>query len=366
MKTAISSLGKSPRQARGLAPAGGAHIASSAHLFSSQDGVADKFRDLVIYGVAERVEPISSHPCGNPIMPSTHEGQGVPLKSMDKPTCFPISIRRWMDGVEQSPLSLQSEASGVGNNPDAVTSVRGTNGSRRNAFPFRIIPDLGQRPENIAKPSIKQLCAVFHDDVAGSNFANEARLFSPQSASLSVKAKSAARRRKVLAGEPSADDINGNSIGSKSACGKGSNVIVNRNLRPVLGKNLTGKGLDLAEGDGFKAARALKTKGEAANPAEQIKDSQLAHLFAGRGGEEEHLAQRPWSDPRAIRIHAAASCSEDRTSKSANLTATPSIAKWSMMRALQLCGTRRCRHFLHASAFAPSVTATRSTTSQVR
>ncbi len=35
-------------------------------------------------------------------------------------------------------------------------------------MPFRIIPERGQVSENGAKPSTKQSCDVFHDDVAGS------------------------------------------------------------------------------------------------------------------------------------------------------------------------------------------------------
>jgi len=45
-------------------------------------------------GVSEGVESTSSHPDGNPIVPSTHERQGVPANSIDKPTCFPIRILR--------------------------------------------------------------------------------------------------------------------------------------------------------------------------------------------------------------------------------------------------------------------------------
>lgn len=39
---------------------------------------------------------------------------------------------------------------GVGNNPDAIPFVRCTNGARRDALPFRIVPERGQVPENLA------------------------------------------------------------------------------------------------------------------------------------------------------------------------------------------------------------------------
>jgi hypothetical protein len=105
---------------------------------------------------------------GNPIMPSTHKGQGARLKSIDKPICFPKRTRRWTDGIKTLPRSRLSDASGVGKNPDAVSAVRSTNAGSWYAMPFDIKPDLDQRPENLSRPSIKQLWAVLHDDVLGS------------------------------------------------------------------------------------------------------------------------------------------------------------------------------------------------------
>ena len=60
----------------------------------------------------------------------------------------------------------------VGNNPDAIPSVRGTNGGSWYAVPFRIKPERGQVSENSAKSPAKQRCDVLHDDVAGLYFAN--------------------------------------------------------------------------------------------------------------------------------------------------------------------------------------------------
>jgi len=48
------------------------------------------------------------------------------------------------------------EASGVGNNPDAVASVRGANGRRWNAIPLRIVPERGQVSENNSKSASKE------------------------------------------------------------------------------------------------------------------------------------------------------------------------------------------------------------------
>jgi len=53
-------------------------------------------------------------------------------------------------------IALVLLASGVGNNPDSVASVRGANGGSWYAVPLCVIPDLGQVSENFCKPSTKQ------------------------------------------------------------------------------------------------------------------------------------------------------------------------------------------------------------------
>jgi hypothetical protein len=48
----------------------------------------------------------------------------------------------------------------------------------------------------------------------------------------------------------------------------------------MLRQNTAGKGFDLAEGDRLKAARSFKAERKAADAAEQVKDTQLAHATA--------------------------------------------------------------------------------------
>jgi hypothetical protein len=71
------------------------------------------------------------------------------------------------------------DASGVGNKPESVAAVRGTNGGSWYAVPLRVIPERGQVSENFSKPSTKQCCDVLHDDESGSYFANQARVLAP-------------------------------------------------------------------------------------------------------------------------------------------------------------------------------------------
>src|SRR5207248_2146883 len=74
-------------------------------------------------------------------------------------------------GLSTAPMSA-SDFVGVGHQPNPVAEVRGANGGSRYAVPLRIIPDLGQVPENPSKPSApfsaKQICDVFHDREGGS------------------------------------------------------------------------------------------------------------------------------------------------------------------------------------------------------
>ena len=59
-------------------------------------------------------------------------------------------------------------AVGVGNDPHAISAVRGADGGSWYAVPRRIVPERGQVSEYDPHPSSKERWDVFHDDVAGS------------------------------------------------------------------------------------------------------------------------------------------------------------------------------------------------------
>jgi hypothetical protein len=232
-------------------------------LLPCEDCAAYEFRDGGAYTV-----PIGGkllHPIGNPIMPSTHKGHGALANSIDKPTCFPIRIRRLMDGLEQLPLSRLSDASGVGNNPDALPAVRGTSLGKRYNVPLAIIPEAGQVPEKDTGPSPiiarKEVGGVFHEDVSGSYFANETGKLCPEAGSLSGDPNARSTGGNVLAREPAADNVNWSDI-----CGmKRPHIVVARNVRPMFRQHAARERFDFAECHGFKAACALKAKAEAAD-----------------------------------------------------------------------------------------------------
>ena len=106
-----------------------------------------------------------------------------------------------------SPLFCPSFARGVGHNPDAIPAVKCTNGGSRYAVPLRIVPERGQVSENVSRPPSKQSCDVFHDDVAGSYFANEPGIFAPKAGSFACDPNALSGNADVLTGEAAAYDI---------------------------------------------------------------------------------------------------------------------------------------------------------------
>jgi hypothetical protein len=174
--------------------------------------------------------------------------------------------------------SLCSRADGVGNNPDAVAFVGGTQVAGANAMPFRVIADLGQVSEYVAQPSIKQRCHVLQDREARSyhaNGSNEAPVQSrSQPGSSGAFAPDGVGERGVLTGEATTDDINGSSI-----CVKRGDVVVAGDAGPMLGEDALAERVELAEVDGSEPG-ALEAETDAADPGEQVEDidGSLTHV----------------------------------------------------------------------------------------
>jgi len=179
---------------------------------------------------------------------------------------------------------------GVGHKPDTFATMGSAQSCRRYVFPFRIIPALGQVSEYSAKPSAsffararKQVCDVLHDDVSGLKVANKSHNLGPKPAACPfTNSGFFSGGRNVLAREPSGNDIDGNSIGSKSLAGKCADIFITWNSGPVLGQYFAGEWFNFAECHSFKTARAFKPKAEATNSAEQIEDTQFHEPFSSR------------------------------------------------------------------------------------
>ncbi len=173
--------------------------------------------------------------------------------------------------AERSATAFVLLASGVGNNPDSVASVRRTNGARWYAMPFRVIPERGQLPENDVQPSTKQRCHVLQDDEAGSNHANGSNHFPEESRTGSGKPGACPGERDVLAGKASADDVGIGILGCR-------HVADVRRIGEAKRKNARGVRVQFGDRHGLETSRPLQPEVEAADACEQGKDAQLLHL----------------------------------------------------------------------------------------
>jgi hypothetical protein len=89
----------------------------------------------------------------------------------------------------------------VGQNPDSFSLVGSCGVVSAKHSPFRIEPHAGQVSENDSKSPRSELWRVLHEDVAGSNLANDAGHLHPESAALAGDAVASAGGADVLAGE---------------------------------------------------------------------------------------------------------------------------------------------------------------------
>ena len=158
-----------------------------------------------------------------------------------------------------------SVASGVGNNPDAIPPVRRVNGVKRDTVPLRIIPDLAELAEHLLQSARSKDRTIFNDDKPWPKIGDEAQHLVPKAAFLACNSGHSADKANVLAWEAACDDINGNSIGSKSFTGEGANIVITGDFWPVLGEDAAGEVFDFAECGCFKAACSFEAKAKSSN-----------------------------------------------------------------------------------------------------
>jgi hypothetical protein len=86
--------------------------------------------------------------------------------------------------------------------------MRSTGVVRSHNSPDRIIPQRGKVAEYSVKPPRSEHWAVLHEREPGLYLANDPGHFGPQSRSLSVKSVAFSGNADILAGEPSANNVN--------------------------------------------------------------------------------------------------------------------------------------------------------------
>lgn len=262
--------------------------------------MSDQFDDLRDDGVSKSSDVRSVQSSGNPTIHSTTLAVGglpkmilnrrvkpidhVPPAAKRRGSPF-LSDTNFMFPERIAAWPAPSDLTGVGNNPDAFPMVGRPELGSSNASPLRIIPQLGQIPENSAKPSAwsftwasKQVCDVLQDEELRLYLASKTGDFRPKAGPGSVRNASALScNADILAREASADDINGNSVSLQSVGCESSDIVVLPHIGPALRQHAAAERIDLAERHCFKAARALKTQVKSADTCEQGEYAQLAH-----------------------------------------------------------------------------------------
>lgn len=173
-----------------------------------------------------------------------------------------------------TPPRWPSDALGVGHQEQALTCVWCTKGARREHRPFRIEPEVGQFTEDASEgnPSmkVKERCRVLHDDEPRSHCANHIEEPRPSPAGISV-AEAKAGAACTLAGRPSADNVNSGSWLISPPVDRCADVVMVRNLRPVLVEDLPAERVDLDLPD-RRHAGPLEPQLETAHTREQRQD----------------------------------------------------------------------------------------------
>ena len=142
------------------------------------------------------------HSVGHPMSQATHWGFREPFNSSG------VTMVRSLALAPLPPQSRRAEPNvGVGQYPDSLSDVRSAGIVRAQHSPSSIEPHRGQVPENSSKSTRSEHWAVFHEDEAGSNLANDPGHLSPKAGSLSVNPCSLPCAADVLAGESPGHDI---------------------------------------------------------------------------------------------------------------------------------------------------------------
>jgi hypothetical protein len=156
--------------------------------------------------------PSSPNPCGvgHICTASESDGELFLFRAVLRLVLIePLSIAR---GVGQKPPFSSGPSSSLGrpiaDDEHAVSYVRGTKRGRWKTLPFRIEPEGGQIPENVAHSSSKEPWDVLHEDVSGSKYANDAGELGPEPAFVGL-GKLLPGLADGLTGEAAADEIDG-------------------------------------------------------------------------------------------------------------------------------------------------------------
>lgn len=157
---------------------------------------------------------------------------------------------------------------------ETLSPVRGSDVGSTEIEPDRIVPRFGKVSENGSQSARSERCDVLHDDDAGSKLASDARELEPQTAALTCEASALPCVRHVLAGEPTAEDVDGGRIS-----GDGSHVVESKSVGPVSREDAAAPRIGLAlprrlTVESSIAQRAFNPEVKAADAAEERADAE--------------------------------------------------------------------------------------------
>lgn len=270
--------------------------------FDFEDSPAEDFRDVGDDGVSE--SPKSVHPAGNPMNASANRGfntrvsaevlpPGVMFLGAGRPWVaahrFALSPRERFPGRPWNfGCFSPSEARSVGQNEEAGSKLGGAHVARAQHTPFRIVPEAGHVPEYAINSPVKESCHVLHDDVSGSNQANDPGELGPEARPLPVEAGAGPSVGNVLAGEPADNGVCPGEVAPEA-----SHVGVAGDPGPMAGEDLAGPRVSLALPHGPETTGPLKAKLKASDSGEEAADSQHTPSPSGPPSGTAGTSQEP-------------------------------------------------------------------------
>lgn len=134
---------------------------------------------------------------------------------------------------------MSSFATGVGHNEDSLSDMRGTKRRSRNNLPLRIVPQPGKVGQDFWEARGAESSHILQEDPSGLSFANKTGNVGPEPAII-FQPFATARERRGLAGESGGDDVvlSGPNM-------EGLDVVMLRDIRPMLGKDALTERVDL-------------------------------------------------------------------------------------------------------------------------
>lgn len=136
--------------------------------------------------------------------------------------------------------SFDSDATGVGNDPDALSTVCATELARAKHSPFRIVPHVGQVPENALQPPPNESIDVLHKHASREKLANDSCKLKPKSTPGICEPIAWPSNADSLAGEPACKDVNAEEV----SCSDFSDVEETLDAWPMLGEDALTEWID--------------------------------------------------------------------------------------------------------------------------